>query len=45
MTKRDRLLDGWAGFWSGLRRRRIDHFSDHAIAAYVELIAAAEEIR
>ena len=37
-----RLRDQWDGFVDGLRRRRIDQFSDHAIAAYVELIADAD---
>ena len=35
-TARQRAKDRWAGFYSGLKARRFDHFSDHAIAGYVD---------
>lgn len=35
-TARQRAEDRWAGFVAGLKSRRFDHFSDHAIVAYVE---------
>jgi len=41
MTPRQRAKDRWKGFTSGLGMRRIDMFSDHAIADYVEHIARA----
>ena len=41
MTKRQRAKDRWKGFTSGLGRRRLDMFSDHAIAGYVDHIARA----
>ena len=44
-AKRDRVKDQWRGFWLALKRRKVDHFSDHAIAAYVAHIAAADRIR
>ena len=31
------------GFRNGLKQRKLDHFADHAIAAYVEYIARAAE--
>lgn len=33
--------DQWRGFVDGLKRRKVDHFSDHAIVTYVELVARA----
>jgi triacylglycerol lipase len=44
VTKRDRVRDQWQGFWAALKRRKVDHFADHAIAAYVAHIAAADRI-
>ncbi|MDG2114518.1 MAG: lipase family protein, partial [Actinomycetota bacterium] len=41
LSRRQRLRDQWAGFKKGLKQRKIDHFSDHAIAAYVEHLARA----
>jgi len=41
LSRRQRLKDQWAGFRKGLKQRKIDHFSDHAIAAYVEYLARA----
>ncbi len=41
LTRRQRARDRWAGFWQGLKRRRFDHFSDHAISAYVDHLARA----
>jgi len=45
MTKRQRAKDRWRGFWHGLKQGKVDHFSDHAIAGYVEHIAHAVEER
>ena len=45
VDRRTRVKDQWDGFVGGLRRRKIDQFSDHAIAAYVELIADADRVR
>jgi triacylglycerol lipase len=42
-TPAQRGQDRWAGFWNGLKQRRFDHFSDHAIAAYVAHIRRAAE--
>lgn len=42
LTPALRGKDRWAGFWQGLKQRKFDHFSDHAIAAYVQHIRAAE---
>ncbi len=39
MNPAQRGKDRWAGFWNGLKNRKFDHFSDHAIAAYVTHIA------
>jgi triacylglycerol lipase len=44
LTRNDRVRDQWEGFVAGVRRRHVDHFVDHAIINYVELIAAAERI-
>ncbi|MDJ0954066.1 MAG: lipase family protein [Acidimicrobiia bacterium] len=41
MTKRQRVKDRWRGFFHGLRQGKVDHFSDHAIARYIEHIATA----
>lgn len=47
---RVRRLDGWLrlrdrlrGFWNGLRLRRVDHFSDHNLAGYIDGIWHAIE--
>ncbi len=45
LTKRQRASDRWSGFWQSLKRRRFDHFSDHAIAAYVAHLARAVDAR
>lgn len=44
-AKQDLVKDQWRGFWRALKRRKVDHFSDHAVAAYVAHIAAADRIR
>lgn len=41
MTKRQRAKDRWRGFFYGLKEGRVDHFSDHAIAQYIEHIGGA----
>ncbi len=41
MTQRQRVKDRWRGFFEGLKKGKVDHFSDHAIARYVEHIATA----
>jgi triacylglycerol lipase len=41
MTKRQRVKDRWRGFFHGLKEGKVDHFSDHAIARYIEHIAGA----
>lgn len=33
--------DRWRGFLRGLRRWKVDHFSDHSIHGYIDAIAAA----
>jgi triacylglycerol lipase len=43
MTKQQRVKDRWRGFRQGLKEGKVDHFSDHAIARYVEHIADAVE--
>ncbi len=43
LTKARRGSDRWAGFWSGLKQRKFDHFSDHASAGYVDHIRRAVE--
>ncbi len=43
MTKRQRAKDRWRGFAQGLKKGKVDHFSDHAIARYVDHIADAVE--
>ncbi len=39
MTPRQRMKDGRRGFWLGLEEGKVDNFSDHGIAQYVEHIA------
>ena len=42
-----RRLDGWRGFWAGLIRGQIDHFSDHLLHAYIRPLwkaALAEQV-
>ena len=41
MTKRQRTKDRWRGFVHGLKEGKVDHFSDHSIARYVDHIADA----
>ena len=41
MTKRQRMKDRWRGFALGLKQGRVDPFSDHSMAAYVDHIANA----
>ncbi len=41
LTPQQRGRDRWSGFWHGLKQRRFDHFSDHAIAAYVDHLRRA----
>jgi triacylglycerol lipase len=41
MTKRQRVKDRWRGFFHGLKQGKVDHFSDHSMARYVEHIATA----
>jgi triacylglycerol lipase len=36
-----RRRDRWQGFLRGLRKWKIDHFSDHSIMRYIDAIAAA----
>lgn len=43
MTNRQRAKDRWRGFVIGLKQGKVDHFSDHAIANYVQHIADALE--
>ena len=43
MTRQQRTKDRWAGFKDGLKNRRFDHFSDHAIADYVTHLLRANE--
>jgi triacylglycerol lipase len=45
LTPQQRARDRWAGFRDGLKRRQFDHFSDHAIARYVDHIARAVDER
>jgi triacylglycerol lipase len=39
MTKRQRSKDRWRGFVQSLKEGKVDHFSDHAIARYIDHIA------
>lgn len=41
MTKRQRVKDRWRGFAASLKQGKVDHFSDHAMANYVDHIATA----
>ena len=41
MTKRQRTKDRWRGFVLGLKQGKVDPFSDHAIADYVDHIGNA----
>ncbi len=43
MTKQERAQDRWKGFKESLKRRKVDHFADHAIAGYVTQIAGIVE--
>ena len=43
LTKHQRARDRWSGFRSGLKARKFDHFSDHAIVEYVRHIRRAAE--
>ena len=38
-----RRRDRWKGFLRGLRRWKVDHFSDHSIHGYIEAIAGEVE--
>lgn len=42
-TSTQRGRDRSAGFWNGIKQRRFDHFSDHAIGAYVAHIRRAAD--
>lgn len=41
LSKSKRAADRSAGFWAGLKQRKFDHFSDHAIAGYVTALRRA----
>jgi triacylglycerol lipase len=41
MSKAQRAKDRWRGFWRGLRRGRIDPFTDHLSCNYVQYLADA----
>lgn len=41
IPRRTRIRDQWHGFRKGLKQRKLDHFSDHAIVAYVDHLTAA----
>jgi triacylglycerol lipase len=41
LTKAQKAKDRSRGFWTALRRRQIDHFSDHSIGEYIRHIARA----
>lgn len=38
-----RRRDRWQGFLRGLRRWKVDHFSDHSIMQYIDALARAVE--
>jgi triacylglycerol lipase len=42
-TPQQRAQDRWVGFRDGIRKRRFDHFSDHAIADYVAYLLKANQ--
>ena len=44
-TSRQRAKDRWSGFVSGLKARKFDHFSDHAISAYVDNLKRINRVR
>ena len=44
LAKWQRVKDRWRGFIAGLKVKRLDHFSDHAIASYVENVAGLIEV-
>ena len=41
LTAWQRMKDRWRGFWSGLKKREFDHFTDHSIMRYIEYILRA----
>lgn len=41
MSKAQRAKDRWRGFWMGIKRGRVDHFSDHAMVDYIRYIDTA----
>jgi triacylglycerol lipase len=43
LTRQQRTKDRWVGFKEGIKNRRFDHFSDHAIANYVAYLVKANE--
>lgn len=45
LTKQQRAKDRWRGFVEGVKQGKVDHFSDHSIAGYVDHIADAVEAR
>ena len=45
LNKIQRSADTWKGFMMGLKKREIDHFSDHLIDRYVEYIYKNQEKR
>ncbi len=44
LTKIQKSQDRWNGFVSGLKKKEIDHFSDHSIERYVEYIYLATKL-
>jgi triacylglycerol lipase len=38
-----RRRDRWQGFLRGLRKWKVDHFSDHSVKCYIDTIAKAVE--
>ena len=41
MSKAQRAKDRWRGFWMGIKKGKVDHFSDHAMVDYIRYIDAA----
>ena len=41
VTKVQRARDRWRGFWHGIRRGQVDHFSDHSMNDYIQHIQRA----